>query len=137
MLDYLLLIVGLVALILGGDWLEKASWRVGDDTVTRPTRHVFLMIGAVANTEWLQDSIQLDHNGFVCTGSSVNREHPDLAWSLGRAPHPLETSLPAVFAAGDVRAGSVKRVASSVGEGSVCIQDVHRVLDELESTPSA
>ncbi len=114
----------------GDDWLEQATWDVNGDPVMRPIRHVFLMIGAVANTRWLEGTIQLDRNGFVCTGGSVEREHANLPWPLARSPHPLETSLPAVFAAGDVRAGSVKRVASAVGEGSVCIQDVHRVLDE-------
>ena len=116
--------------LAGGDWLEEATWTVDGEPVTRPTRHVFLMIGAVANTGWLEGTLQLDRNGFVCTGGGVARSHADFAWPLERSPHPLETSLPAVFAAGDVRAGSVKRVASAVGEGSVCIQDVHRVLDE-------
>lgn len=114
----------------GDDWLEEATWSTNGESVTRPTRHVFLMIGAVANTGWLDETLQLDGNGFVCTGGGVERSHSKFTWPLKRSPHPLETSLPAVFAAGDVRAGSVKRVASAVGEGSVCIQDVHRVLDE-------
>ncbi|MEL6796669.1 MAG: FAD-dependent oxidoreductase, partial [Planctomycetota bacterium] len=112
--------------LAGDDWLEEATWTVDGEPITRPTRHVFLMIGAVANTGWLDGTLQLDRNGFVCTGGGVARSHADLAWPLERSPHPLETSLPAVFAAGDVRAGSVKRVASAVGEGSVHILDAHR-----------
>ncbi|MEO1007503.1 MAG: FAD-dependent oxidoreductase [Planctomycetota bacterium] len=114
----------------GEDWLAEAEWSVGDQTEIRPIRHIFLMIGAVANTDWLEGILQIDRSGFVCTGSKVQRDDARMPWPLERSPHPLETSLPGVFAAGDVRAGSVKRVASAVGEGSVCIQDVHRVLDE-------
>ena len=89
------------------------------------------MIGAVANTDWLRGTLELDENGFVCTGGALGQStQGGEVWPLERPPHPLETSLPGVFAAGDVRAGSVKRVASAVGEGSICIQDVHRVLDE-------
>jgi thioredoxin reductase (NADPH) len=94
-------------------------------------RHVFLMTGAAPNTGWLQGCVALDDKGFVLTGADLG---PDVLaawkWPLLRAPSLLETSLPGVFAVGDVRASSVKRVASAVGEGSICIQFVHRSLAE-------
>src|SRR5437870_3479433 len=94
-------------------------------------RHIFLMTGAVPNTAWLGGCVALDPKGFVKTGSDISRD--DLAaarWPLARPPHLLETSLRGVFAAGDVRGGNIKRVASAVGEGSIAISFVHRVLAE-------
>ena len=92
-------------------------------------RHLFLMTGASPNTGWLEGCVARDEKGFIKTGPDLTRE--DLAqWPLDRPPHLLETSVPGVFAVGDVRAGSVKRVASAVGEGSICVQLVHRVLAE-------
>ena len=106
----------------GLTWLHKDR----EERVQKPICHLFLMIGAVPNAEWCTGSLLTDENGFVCTGLSVvEREE----WPLEhRNPGTFETSWPGVFAVGDVRAGSVKRVASAVGEGSVCIHDVHRVL---------
>lgn len=98
---------------------------------THAIRHVFLMTGARPNTAWLDGCVALDANGFIKTGPDLTRE--DLAkakWPLARAPHLLETSLPGVFAVGDVRAGNVKRVASAVGEGSIAVSFVHHVLIE-------
>ena len=92
---------------------------------TREIRHVFIMTGADPNTEWLRGSVSLDEKGFIKTGSDVQA-----GWPLHRAPYPLETSLPGVFAVGDIRSASVKRVASAVGEGSMVIQFVHKVLAE-------
>jgi thioredoxin reductase len=92
-------------------------------------RHVFVMTGADPATRWLDGCVALDQNGFVKTGADVTAE--DLAassWPLTRAPHLLETSRPGIFAVGDVRGGSMKRVASAVGEGSTAIAFVHRVL---------
>ncbi len=89
------------------------------------------MTGADPNTDWLQDCVALDEKGFVKTGQDLTQD--DLArakWHLARPPLLFETSQPGVFAVGDVRASSVKRVAAAVGEGSVCIQLVHRVLAE-------
>lgn len=94
-------------------------------------RHVFLMIGALPNTSWLLGRVALDENGFIKTGPDLSSA--DLAesgWPLTRAPRLLETSLPGVFAVGDVRSGSIKRVASAVGEGSIAISFVHQTLRE-------
>lgn len=83
------------------------------------------MTGANPNTAWLGDCLALDDKQFIKTGAELGP-----AWSLRRAPYLLETSLPGVFAAGDIRAGSIKRVASAVGEGSMAVQFVHKVLAE-------
>jgi len=89
------------------------------------------MTGAVPNTTWLNGCLALDHKGFIKTGPDLL--HEDLAaakWPLTRPPYLLETSLPGVFSAGDVRGGSIKRVASAVGEGSTVISFVHKILEE-------
>ena len=97
----------------------------------RDVRHVFAMTGAVPSTQWLSGCLALDDNGFIKTGADLTAD--DLAaraWPVARAPYHLETSLPGVFAVGDARGGSVKRVASAVGEGSIAVSGVHRVLAE-------
>jgi len=116
----------------GGEHLERVSWRDGSGAVeTHAIRHVFVMMGAVPNTHWLEGCLALDAKGFIKTGLDLTREDLQAAnWPLQRAPYLLETSLPGVFAVGDVRAGSVKRVASAVGEGSIAVSFVHRVLQE-------
>jgi thioredoxin reductase (NADPH) len=89
------------------------------------------MTGAQPCTSWLKGCIALDERGFIKTGPDLTPD--DLAaarWPLGRAPHLLETSRPGVFAVGDVRAGNIKRVASAVGEGSIAIATIHKVLAE-------
>jgi thioredoxin reductase (NADPH) len=94
-------------------------------------RHAFIFIGATPNTEWLPSEIALDDRGFVRTGRDL--EPSDLApdaWLTTRQPYLLETSAPGVFAAGDVRSGSTKRVASAVGEGSIAVSFIHQVLAE-------
>jgi thioredoxin reductase (NADPH) len=88
---------------------------------------VFVLIGAEPHTDWLRDVLQLDGRGFVLTG----RDIPYSAWPGPRAPLPFEASVAGVFAAGDVRYGSVKRVAGAVGEGSVTVGSVHRYLADL------
>jgi len=111
----------------GSEHLERIHW-LNTKTGARgihQTRHVFVMTGADPNTEWLTGSVELDSQGFVKTGAEVGP-----AWPLRRSPYMLETSLPGVFAVGDIRAGSVKRVASAVGEGSMAVQFVHKVLAE-------
>ena len=115
----------------GDDRLRSVTWRGPAGVETRALKHVFLMIGAQPNTAWLGDCVALDALGFVKTGTDLSAE--DLSrtrWSLARAPFLFETNRHRVFAVGDVRAGSVKRVAAAVGEGSVCVQLVHRALGE-------
>ena len=93
---------------------------------------VFIFIGADAETDWLPEQVVRDERGYVCTGRDVADLMPD-AWPLERDPYLLETSVPGIFAAGDVRHGSIKRVASGVGEGSIAIAFVHEHLAELAS----
>jgi thioredoxin reductase (NADPH) len=117
----------------GGEALERVRWRnsAAGAVETRDIRHVFVMMGAVPNTAWLQGCVALDSRGFIKTGPDLSKE--DLAaagWPLARSPHLLETTLPGVFAVGDLRAGNLKRVASAVGEGATAIGFVHRVLSE-------
>jgi thioredoxin reductase (NADPH) len=111
----------------GNGHLECIRWCEGATGVssTLPIRHLFLMTGAEPNTRWLDGCLALDARKFVKTGSDLGPE-----WQLRRPPFLLETSLPNVFAVGDIRAGSVKRVASAVGEGSMAVQFVHKVLAE-------
>jgi thioredoxin reductase (NADPH) len=122
-----------LAALGGNQQLERVIWRHNETGVVeeRDIRHVFLMTGAIPNTGWLDGCVAMDPKRFVKTGPDLSKE--DLAaahWPLARDPHLLETTLPGVFAVGDVRSGSVKRVASAVGEGSVAISFVHRVLHE-------
>jgi thioredoxin reductase (NADPH) len=86
---------------------------------------LFIFIGQTAHTEWLSDLVQLDERGFVLTGTDLG---PLVGWNLERDPLPLETSVPGMFAAGDVRHGSIKRVAGAVGEGATAIRFVHNHL---------
>ena len=97
----------------------------------RAVGHVFVMTGAEPATRWLADCVALDDKGFVKTGADLSRDELAAAgWARTRAPLHLETSLPGVFAVGDVRCGNLKRVASAVGEGSTAIALVHQVLKE-------
>ena len=115
----------------GDGHLERVKWRDGrkGSIETSDVQHVFIMAGAKPNTEWLGQCVALDDKGFVKTGPDVSQpELSDAGWPLSRPPFLLETSRPGVFAVGDVRAGNVKRVASAVGEGSIAISFVHRVL---------
>jgi thioredoxin reductase (NADPH) len=92
---------------------------------------VFIMAGADPSTRWLEGCLALDSKGFIKTGADLSEEDlRNAEWPLGRRPLLLETSLPGVFAVGDVRGGNVKRVASAVGEGSISISFVHQVLSE-------
>ena len=116
----------------GDGHLESVQWRDHTGALTsHDISHVFLMTGAEANTGWLNGRVTLDRKGFIKTGPDLTQQ--DLAaaqWPLERAPYLLETSRPGVFAVGDVRCGNIKRVASAVGEGSIAISFVHRVLAE-------
>jgi thioredoxin reductase (NADPH) len=115
----------------GSERLERVQWRDASGISRHAIKHVFLMTGAEANTTWLNGCVTLDQAGFVKTGTDLTPEDLTAArWPVERSPYPLETSLAGVFAVGDVRCGNVKRVASAVGEGSIAISFVHRVLSE-------
>jgi thioredoxin reductase (NADPH) len=117
----------------GETHLEQVQWENVDTGVrqSEAIRNVFLMTGANPNTDWLGGCLTLDEKGFIKTGGDLTLEdRQDAKWPLARLPFSLETSLPGIFAVGDVRSSSIKRVAASVGEGSACVQMVHRVLAE-------
>jgi thioredoxin reductase (NADPH) len=110
-------------------WLDKTT---GEKSV-HPIEHVFIMAGASPRTEWLEGCVAMDNKGFILTGrdlEAANGSAAPASWKLQRSPEMLETSLPGVFAVGDVRSGNVKRVASAVGEGAISIHLVHRALAE-------
>jgi thioredoxin reductase (NADPH) len=115
----------------GGDNLELVHWRNSQtgQTEEHNISHVFVMTGADPNTRWLNGCVVLDAKGFIKTGPDLSPENLSAArWPLTRQPYLLETSLPGIFAVGDVRGGNIKRVASAVGEGSIAISFVHQVL---------
>lgn len=117
----------------GNGHLERVRWRDNrtGSIEMREVKHVFVMTGAVPNTGWLSGCVALDAKGFIKTGTDLSPD--DLAasqWPLARAPRLLETSLPGVFAVGDVRSGNLKRVASAVGEGAIAVALVHQALHE-------
>jgi len=117
----------------GDSNLERVRWRnvQTSSEETHNIRHVFMMTGAVPTTQWLDGCVVQDSNGFIKTGSDLTPEDLLAArWPLARPPYLLETSLPGVFAVGDVRGGSLKRVASAVGEGSIAVAFVHKVLHD-------
>jgi thioredoxin reductase (NADPH) len=122
-----------IASLEGGDHLESVRWRNSQtgETAEHNIKNVFLMTGAEPNTRWLDGCVALDAKGFIKTGPDLSPEDLIAAhWPLSRPPYLMETSLPGIFAVGDVRGGSLKRVASAVGEGSVAISFVHQVLQE-------
>jgi thioredoxin reductase (NADPH) len=115
----------------GGDHLERVSWRNNRTGATEQhdIRHVFMMTGALPSTKWLDGCVALDANGFIRTGMDLTpHDLAEAGWPLTRHPYLLETTVPGVFAVGDVRAGNVKRVASAVGEGSIAIALVHQAM---------
>lgn len=117
----------------GTDRLDRVQWRNSQTGAieAHAIQHVFLMTGANPNTLWLAGCLVLDAKGFVKTGPDLTpAELTDARWPGTRQPYLLETSLPGVFAVGDVRSGNIKRVASAVGEGSIAIHLVHKVLQE-------
>ena len=123
----------IVALEGGGNHLDSVYWRNGKtgQTEKHEISHVFVMTGADPNTRWLNGCMALDSKGFIKTGPDLLPEDLGAAgWPLTRPPYLLETSLPGIFAVGDVRGGSIKRVASAVGEGSIAISFTHKVLQE-------
>lgn len=117
----------------GDNGLERVRWRHLDtgDRETREIRNVFVMTGADPNTAWLEGCVLLDDKKFVKTGADLLPEDLDsVHWPLSRRPYLTETGVPGVFCVGDARSSSIKRVASAVGEGSICVQLVHRALQE-------
>jgi len=117
----------------GDQQLECVTWRdnATNQTSTHDIHHVFIMAGASPHTAWLDHCLALDDKGFILTGrdlDDLDSKSPMSSWKIDRKPYMLETSLPGVFAVGDVRAGNVKRVASAVGEGAIAVHLVHRAL---------
>jgi thioredoxin reductase (NADPH) len=109
--------------LCGESKLEAIRWDQQGQIEHKSIQHVFLFLGAQPNTRWLGDCVALDKDGFVLTGAATGDR-----WKAGRPPHDLETSRPGIFAVGDVRSGSVKRVAAAVGEGAAAVQAVHQYL---------
>ena len=118
----------------GEDTLESVRLKslISNTEETTRTRRLFVCIGGVPNTEWAKGtSIIRDRSGYLVTGPDLlDHGHPPACWPLDRQPYFLETSVPGSFAVGDVRHGSIKRVASAVGEGAMAVSFVHRYLDE-------
>jgi thioredoxin reductase (NADPH) len=114
-----------VEAIDGNGNLSTVRWRntKTGGAETRNVQHMFLMTGACPNTPWLKGCLALDDKEFIKTGTELGA-----AWTAQRPPFMLETSVPGVFAVGDIRSESVKRVASAVGEGSMAVQFVHKIL---------
>jgi thioredoxin reductase (NADPH) len=113
-----------IVAVHGTDALEAVTVRRGNREERRAAGGVFVFIGADADTDWLPSAIARDERGFILTGSEVRAR----GWPLARDPYLLETSVPAIFAAGDVRHGSIKRVAAGVGEGSMAVAFTHQAL---------
>jgi len=118
----------------GETHLEEISFLCSDTNKIElvPANAMFIFIGALPRTDWLADLVERDERGFILTGPDLIREgqHPK-GWTLERDPFLLETNVPGLFAVGDVRHGSVKRVASGVGEGSVAVQFIHQYLSKV------
>ena len=112
---------------LGGERLEGLRLRTPAGEQTRAASALFIFIGAAPHTAWLPESVLRDGNGFLLTGPEM-RQQANGMWKEAREPYLLETSMPGVFAAGDVRAGSIKRAATAVGEGAIAVQFVHQYL---------
>lgn len=111
----------------GGELMERLAIRnkAADSIETIPAKLLFVLIGAMPHTDWLAGVVQRDSKGFILTGHDVDLE----GWPLARPPMSFETSVPGVFAVGDVRLGSMKRVASAVGEGAGAVQGVHQYIE--------
>jgi thioredoxin reductase (NADPH) len=107
--------------------------RISDETTRHASGGLYVFIGADAQTGWLPSEIALDEQGYVLTGSE---RRGTSEWREARDPYLLETSVPGIFACGDVRSGPVKRVAAAVGEGSMCIAFVHQYLKDAEAMPA-
>lgn len=117
----------------GDDHLEAVTiGHIGDgEQETLPAVALFILIGAVPRTEWLAGVVERDRHGFIVCGPSLGGDQRCQQWPLNRDPFLFETNIPGVFVAGDVRAGSVKRVATAVGEGAMAVQFVHQYLARM------
>jgi thioredoxin reductase (NADPH) len=119
---------------LDGDaHLERVTWqdKSTGETSSHDIRHVFIMAGASPRTDWLSGCLALDEKGFILTGRDLDGLAGTPGWAAARPPYMLETSLPGVFAVGDVRSGNIKRVASAVGEGAIAVYLIHQALAQL------
>jgi thioredoxin reductase (NADPH) len=117
----------------GGSQFEHLTLRGPDGSTEQvPADGLFVLIGAQPRTAWLPDEVARDPHGFVVTGADLSHDRLLDDWTLARVPYPFETSFPGVFAVGDVRSRSVKRVANAVGEGSSAIQHVHTYFQQRE-----
>jgi thioredoxin reductase (NADPH) len=123
-----------IAEVRGGEHVEQAALRDVDtgEQTTRDVAGIFIFVGAVPHSDFLDGVVALDDHGFVLTGPDIAEiGTPPTPWPLERSPFLHETSVPGIFAAGDVRHGVVRRVASAVGQGSICISFVHRYLEAV------
>ena len=120
--------------VAGNDRLETVTLRniITDEQQTLPAAGLFIFIGAAPRTDWLAGVVERDRSGYILTGPDLMQGgKPPAGWPLERDPYWLEASVPGIFAAGDVRARSVKRVASAVGEGSMAVQFIHQYLAKV------
>jgi thioredoxin reductase (NADPH) len=116
----------------GETHLEAITIADSETRETLPTKSLFIFIGAQPRTDWLEGKLERDEHGFILSGPDLLRDgRKPRGWTIERDPFLLETSVPGVFVAGDVRRGSVKRVASSVGEGAIAVQFMHQYLSKL------
>ena len=121
-----------VAEVHGTSRLEAITVNCDGNLIKKSTSALFIFIGASPSTEWLDGTVKRDAKGFVYTGPDVMENgKPPANWPLERDPFLLETNVPGIFASGDVRHGSVKRVASAVGEGSIAVQFIHQYLADI------